>query len=165
MAAGLGCFQRICGEKTWLIEHEGFIGDTACVVCLAPEAGWGYALLTKGWPYPLSRTRRRLEAAWFSLNSENHATLCRLPPDAHERYVGKYVNGPRRLRIISRGDMLDLECEGQQFPLLQADDRHLAVAVPLQDKPSTIAVVAGSNDCAIGIYPFGSLRCLKRLFS
>jgi hypothetical protein len=163
MSAGLGCFQRFCGG-TWLIEHEGFTGDASCVVCLAPEAGWGYVLLTKHWPVRLARIRNRLEAAWFGSCPTAETTLQRLPPKAHAQYVGEYVNGPRRLRIVSQGEELYLERAGRRFPLVQADGKHLAVAVPLRERPSTLAVITGSDGGVIGLYPFGSLRAMCRLF-
>ncbi len=164
LSAGLGCFRRTCGD-TWLVEHEGFTGDAACVVCLAPEAGWGYALLTKDWPYRLRRTRHQLEGAWFGPSPVAEMPLRRLPAEAAARYVGDYVNGPRHARIVSREQGLYLEHNGQRFPLVQAGEAHLAVAVPLRDKPSTLAVITGSDGCAIALYPFGSLRALCRSFS
>jgi len=163
LSAGLGCFRRVCGD-TWLVEHEGFTGDAACVVCLAPEAGWGYAMLTKGWPYRLRRTRNQLESAWFGPLPAAEMPLRRLPAEAAVRYVGDYVNGPRHVRIVSRENGLHLERAGQRFPLVQAGEEHLAVAVPLRDRPPTIAVVTGADGCAVALYPFGSLRALCRSF-
>ncbi len=163
LSAGMGCFRRTCGD-TWLVEHEGFDGDAACVVCLAPEAGWGYALLTKGWPYRLRQTRNQLEGAWFGPSPVAEMPLRRLPAAAAARYVGDYVNGRRHVRIVSREQGLYLERKGQHLPLVQAGEEHLAVAVPLRDKPSTLAVITGADSRAIALYPFGSLRALCRSF-
>ncbi|MFQ3582352.1 MAG: serine hydrolase domain-containing protein [Chloracidobacterium sp.] len=162
LAAGLGCFRRQRGEVR-LVEHEGFIDDSAGVVCLVPEQGWGYAVLTKSWPHRLRHTLDRLEAAWFGQRPATETRLTRLPREDHERYVGEYVNGPRRLRIASRGDTLYLERQGMALPLVRAAPDRLAVAVPLPNKPSDVTVLLDDDGRAFGLYPFGSLRALGRL--
>lgn len=164
-AAGLGCFQRRRGDAL-LVEHEGFTGDEACVVCLVPAEGWGYALLTKGWPQRLRRTLERLEAVWFGPAATDAATAVkpsRVSPTLHARYVGEYVNGPRRLGLIGGADTLYLERGRLRIPLIQYAATRLAVAVPLPDKPSDIVVVLDDAGEAVCLYPFGSLRALRRL--
>ncbi len=160
--AGLGCFQRWRGSAR-LVEHEGFTGDEACAVCLIPEEGWGYALLTKGWPRRLRQTLERLEAAWLGpLPPAPAVKLARVPSELHARYAGDYANGPRRLRIVSGSDTLYLERQGARVPLLQSTASHLVVAAPLPNKPSDVVAVMDDAGQARCLYPFGSLRALRR---
>ncbi|MCS7079870.1 MAG: beta-lactamase family protein [Chloracidobacterium sp.] len=165
MVAGLGCFSRQ-RNGVRLVEHEGFTGDEACVVCLVPEEGWGYALLTKAWPQPLRWTLERLEAAWFGPSPVTADVKPRRILHAEQAcYVGEYVNDSRRLRIVGGADTLHLERWGVRVPLVQYAPHHLAVAVPLPNKPSDVMVVMDDTGQAMCLYPFGSLRALRRVVS
>ncbi|OYT73384.1 MAG: hypothetical protein CFK52_02110 [Chloracidobacterium sp. CP2_5A] len=161
--AGLGCFQRRRGGIR-LVEHEGFTGDAACAACLVPDEGWGYALLTRGWPRRLRRTLDQIEAAWLGPPPAAAAVkLARASREIHARYAGDYANGPRKLRIVSGDDTLYLERQGARVPLVQATETQLAIALPLPDKPSEIVALMDDAGQAMCLYPFGSLRALRRV--
>lgn len=161
--AGLGCFQRRRGQ-VWLVEHEALIHDDACVVCLVPDEGWGYALLTRAWQRSLRQAVEQFEVTWFGPSPDKpHRRLTRIPRDWYARYVGEYVNGAQRLCIAVDGDELILMRQGIRVPLVQSTPHRLAVAVPLPNKPSEVVVLTDAAGQALCLYPFGSLRALRRV--
>lgn len=162
--AGAGCFLYEREEVTFF-EHQGLIDGTVSLLRIAPQLNFAVAVLTDENTAPESVADVIVENYLGMLSVTPPAFRMRkVEPEEFGRFTGAYANRPRRAEIFPTTDQLFLKRGGTALPLVWNGDDRLAVALPLKRRSPDVAVLFKQGTSrAEYLYPFGSLRAVRRL--
>ncbi len=161
--AGAGCFlfER---EGVVFFEHQGMVDGVVSLLRVAPQLNFAVAVLTTEETAPESVADVIVENDLGMMPvTPPSFRLRRVDPGEFDRFTGDYANPPRRTRVFTTGDQLFLQRGGTALPLVWNGEDRLAIPLPLERRSPDVAVVFQKGTSrAEYLYPFGSLRAVKR---
>ena len=162
--AGAGCFLYEREDVTF-IEHQGLVDGQVSLLRIAPQLNFAVAVFTDENTAPESVADVIVENYLGMLPVTPPAFRMRkVEPEEFERFTGVYTNLPRRAEIFPTTSQLFLKRGGTALPLVWNGDDRLAIALPMKRRSPDVAVVfKKERSRAEYLYPFGSLRAVRRL--
>lgn len=162
--AGAGCFLYDREDVTFF-EHQGLIDGKVSLLRIAPQLNFAVAVFTDENTAPESVADVIVETYLGMLAVTPPAFRMRkVEPQEFGRFAGAYANLPRRAEIFPTTSQLFLKRGGTALPLVWNGDDRLAVALPMKRRSPDVAVVfQKETSLAEYLYPFGSLRAVRRL--
>jgi CubicO group peptidase (beta-lactamase class C family) len=164
-AYGFGCMMRR-ERGVGIIEHVGATPDFGCLFRLVPARRFAVITFAAHGAAHLPRTAEAAMETWLSLpppSQRDAGNLARLDAQDIADCAGVYVNAPRRAEIFAKDGMAFFRRGNFVSPIVKNADRRLFTMLPVGGKSREIAVASGAGGAAEYLYPFGSLRALKRV--
>jgi hypothetical protein len=162
--AGAGCFlfER---DGILFFEHQGMVDGTVSLLRVAPQLNFAVAVLTTEETAPESVADVILENDLGMIPvTPPSFRFRRVDPGEFDRFTGSYANLPRRTRIFTTGDQIFLQRGGTALPLVWNGDDRLAIPLPLERRSPDVPIIFQKETSrAEYLYPFGSLRAVRRL--